>query len=180
MKKPKRFSPIYVYAAKIEKKGQDFGKATISNLVLVPNAIGFIDFEKPATPIIVVDNSNNNEGLVVTRKKFLEKMNSWGPAFEITFEIKVKKFTGQVLYLTDGTRRGDGIPEIFALNNRLEIKTRVKSHNLKLFTQRLEINIWYHISISQKLAIRSRKKVFHELFYHLNIYIYSVLVRSQS
>ena len=78
MKKPKRFSPIYVYAAKIEKKGQDFGKATISNLVLVPNAIGFIDFEKPATPIIVVDNSNNNEGIVVTRKKFLEKMNSWG------------------------------------------------------------------------------------------------------
>ena len=44
LKKPDEYKPIYVYAANIEHNGngKDYGKASISDLVLVPNAKGFI------------------------------------------------------------------------------------------------------------------------------------------
>ena len=42
--KPAEYKPIYVYAANVEHavNGKHYGKATISDLVLVPNAKGFI------------------------------------------------------------------------------------------------------------------------------------------
>ena len=44
LRKPNEYKPIYVYAANIEHNvnGKDYGKASISDLVLVPNAKGFI------------------------------------------------------------------------------------------------------------------------------------------
>lgn len=44
LEKPADYKPIYVYAANVEHavNGKDYGKATISDLVLVPNAKGFI------------------------------------------------------------------------------------------------------------------------------------------
>lgn len=44
-KKPKKYSPIFVYSAKIEEEGKNYGKATISNLEVIPDATGFIDDE---------------------------------------------------------------------------------------------------------------------------------------
>ena len=40
--RPDEYSPIYVYASKIEHDGEDYGKASIKDLVLVPNAKGYI------------------------------------------------------------------------------------------------------------------------------------------
>ena len=158
LEKPKRYFAINVHAAKIEKRGEDFGKATLSSLVLVPNASGFIDDEE-AGNINVADNN------------FLKDIKSWGPTFEITFEIKVKKFSGQVLYLTDGTLRGEGIPEVIAVrigrlyqSGRLEVSTRVHGEVLKIFTKPLKIDVWYHITISQKPSTRSIKKVASRCF----------------
>ena len=155
LEKPDEYSPIYVYAAKIEHSGEDYGKASITNLVLVPNAKGFIDEETTQ------DVGPINDAANTTLLYLIEEIRSWGPAFEITFEIKVKKFTGQVLYLTDGTRTGDGdgIPQVIAVKNRLEVSTRVKGEILKIFTKFLNINVWYHITISQKHSTSSLKKV---------------------
>ena len=151
LEKPDAYSPIYVYAAKIEHSGESYGKASITDLVLVPNAKGFIIEESTEVDI--------NTAFLVTSNNLIEELRSWGPAFEITFEIKVKKFTGQVLYLTDGKRTGDGIPQVIAVKNRLEVSTRVKGEILKIFTKFLNINVWYHITISQKQSTSSLKKV---------------------
>ena len=156
LEKPDEYSPIYVYAAKIEHSGEDYGKASITDLVLIPNAKGFIVEESTE---VVGPINDNNTAFFVTSDNLIEELRSWGPAFEITFEIKVKKFTGQVLYLTDGTRTGDGIPQVIAVKNRLEVKTRVKGEILKIFTKFLNINVWYHITISQKQSTSSLKKV---------------------
>ena len=57
---PKRYSPIFVYAAKIEEEGKNNGKATISNLEVVPNAKGFID--GGTSDIDGGGSSSNNDG----------------------------------------------------------------------------------------------------------------------
>ena len=174
LEKPDEYSPIYVYAANIEHNGngKDYGKASISDLILVPNAKGFISDEISE----IIDPTNgldNNTELAVTNNNFLEDIKSWGPAFEITFELKVKKFSGQVLYLTDGTRRGDGIPQVIAVKNRLEVSTRVNGEILKLLTQILNINVWYHITISQKQSRSDIKNEVKFLCIQQNIEIFS-------
>ena len=158
LEKPDEYSPIYVFAAKIEHPGEDYGKASITDLVLVPNAKGFI-VEESNEVVGPINDVDNNTAFLVTNDNLIEELRTWGPAFEITFEIKVKKFTGQVLYLTDGTRIGDGIPQVMAVKNRLEVSTRVKGEILKILTQILNINVWYHITISQKQSTSSFKKV---------------------
>ena len=155
IRKPDEYSPIYVYASKIEHDGEDYGKASISDLVLVPNAIGFIVDEDPGN----IDVTDDDDSFLVKKNNFLKEIKSWGPTFEITFEINVKEFTGQVLYLTDGTKRGEGIPQVIAVQNRLEVSTRVQGEILKIHTKLLKINVWYHITISQKPSSRSLKKV---------------------
>ena len=168
LEKPDEYSPIYVYAANIEHNanGRDYGKASISDLILVPNAKGFI-FDEMSE---IIDPSN---GLAVTNNNLLEEIKSWGPAFEITFELKVKKFSGQVLYLTDGTRGGDGIPQVIAVKNRLEVSTRVNGEILKLLTKILNINVWYHVTISQKQSRSNIKKVVKFFCIQQNIEIFS-------
>ena len=156
LERPKRYFSINVHAAKIEKPGEDFGKATLSSLVLVPNAVGFIDEDPGNINVAVVDD---DDSFFVKNNNILKEIKSWGPTFEITFEIKVKKFTGQVLYLTTGTIRGGGIPEVIAVKNRLEVSTRVQGEILKIHTKLLNINVWYHITISQKPSSRSLKQV---------------------
>ena len=62
IKRPKRYSPIFVYSAKIEEEGKNNGEATISNLVVVPNAQGFID---DVTDVDIGgggSSSSNNDG----------------------------------------------------------------------------------------------------------------------
>lgn len=168
LEKPDEYSPIYVYAANIEhnENGRDYGKASISDLILVPNAKGFI-FDEMSE---IIDPSN---GLAVTNNNLLEEIKSWGPAYEITFELKVKKFSGQVLYLTDGTRGGDGIPQVIAVKNRLEVSTRVNGEILKLLTKILNINVWYHVTISQKQSRSNSKKVVKFFCIQQNIEIFS-------
>ena len=96
---------------------------------------------------------------MVTKNNFLKEIKTWGPSFEIQFDIKIQQFTGQIVYLTDGTRRGDGIPQVIAVNNRLEVSSRVNGEILKIYTQFLKINVWYHITISQKQSTKSARKV---------------------
>ena len=59
-KKPKRYSPLFVYSAKIEEEGKNYGKATISNLVVIPEATGFIDDSNSGVNEIIVRGPNNN------------------------------------------------------------------------------------------------------------------------
>ena len=58
--KPKRYSPIFVYSAKIEEEGKNYGKATISNLVVIPEATGFIDDSNSGGNEIIVQGPNSN------------------------------------------------------------------------------------------------------------------------
>ena len=174
LEKPDEYSPIYVYAANVEhnENGKDYGKASISDLILVPKAKGFI-FDEISEIIDPTNGLDNNTGIAVTSNNFLKEINSWGPAFEITFELKVKKFSGQVLYLTDGTRAGDGIPQVIAVKNRLEVSTKVNGEILKLLTKILNINVWYHITISQKQSSSNIKKVVKFFCIQQNIEIFS-------
>ena len=61
LEKPADYKQIYVYAANVEHavNGKDYGKATISDLVLVPNAKGFIFDEDKAI-------SNPNVGVTIS------------------------------------------------------------------------------------------------------------------
>ena len=42
LRKPQEYSPVYVFTTKLKHNGDLYGKATISDLVLVPNAKGYI------------------------------------------------------------------------------------------------------------------------------------------
>ena len=59
-KNPKRYSPLFIYSAKIKDEEKNFGKATISNLVVIPQATGFIDDSKSGVNEIIVHGPNDN------------------------------------------------------------------------------------------------------------------------
>ena len=49
-----------VFSAKLKEEENNYGKATISNLVVIPQATGFIDDSKSGVNEIIVQGPNNN------------------------------------------------------------------------------------------------------------------------
>ena len=187
--RPKRYSPIFVYAAKIEEEGKNNGKATISNLEVVPNAKGFID--GGTSDIDGGGSSSNNDGensvneitvydpkgssskfnllfyfliltilaIYIKHKLLLKTVMHWGPSFEIRFRLKVKSFDGQVLHLCTGKETADGVPTVEAINQRIEVTTIVGSKKERFVTRTLETRVWYYIVISQKQSKTNSDRV---------------------
>ena len=165
---PDQYSPIYIYTAKIEKEGKDYGKATISNLVLDPEAKGYIlnEDEKDSKIGITIFGIGGTKGRYDEAISYLftlyveimvEKYNlmkpileSWGPSYEIRFKIRVKRFEGQVLHLCTGRRAEDGVPTVEAINQRLEVTTIIDARPMKFITKKIKQDIWYEVLIKQK------------------------------
>ena len=192
IRKPNEYSPIYVYASKIEHDGEDYGKASISDLVLFQNAKGYILDEDSG----IVDKNisisisgsgvtkgttvifNNFDGkhiaildITVKRYQLLKPtLKSWGPSYEINFNIKVRSFNGQVLHFCTLNKEEDGVPTIEAINHRIEVTTIINGRPMRLVTEQLKLNRWYHTSIKQLRSRRNPDKVCMYFLKYINLY----------
>ena len=107
-------------------------------------------------------------------------LETWGPAYEITFELKVNEFNGQILHLTTNNPRsglcfrnirrwsmikiisiGDGIPTVVASERKvLDVYTDINGKNdVKFSSRKLETDTWYDVTISQKPSEENPKVV---------------------
>ena len=98
IRSPQSYRDVKVYAAK--EKPSD---ALIRN----------IDFNQNPDGTITVEEIN------VVDENLIKELPRWGPSYEISFELKVNRFDGQILHLTRGKDPGDGIPTVVAKNYRL-------------------------------------------------------------
>ena len=74
--------------------------------------------------------------------------------------MKVNKFDGQIIHLTRGRDPGDGIPSVFAANDRLEVYTDINGEDNKKFVSRkIKARKWYYVVISQKPSTKSSRYV---------------------
>ena len=113
-----------------------------------------------------------------------------GPAYEITFELKVNEFNGQILHLTTNNPRsglcfrnirrwsmikiisiGDGIPTVVASERKvLDVYTDINGKNdVKFSSRKLETDTWYDVTISQKPSEDNPKVVCKESFWYENV-----------
>ena len=130
---------VIVYAAK-----ENPADALIRNTDFIQNPSGNIDVEeiKPG------------------QENVIEELPEWGPSYEISFELKVNKFDGQIIHLTRGRNPGDGIPTVFAANDRLEVYTDINGEDDKKFVSRkIKARKWYYVVISQKPSTKSSRDV---------------------
>ena len=116
-------------------------------------------------------------------------LKTWGPAYEITFELKVNEFDGQILHLTTNNPRsglclrnifrwwskiisaGDGIPTVVASERKvLDVYTDINGKNdVKFSSRKLETDTWYDVTISQKPSEDNPKVVCKESFWYENV-----------
>ena len=130
---------VIVYAAK-----ENPADALIRNTDFIQNPSGNIDVEeiKPG------------------QEDVIQELPKWGPSYEISFELKVNKFDGQIIHLTRGRNPGDGIPTVFAANDRLEVYTDINGEDDKKFVSRkIKARKWYYVVISQKPSTKSSRDV---------------------
>ena len=130
---------VIVYAAK-----ENPADALIRNTDFIQNPSGNIDVEeiKPG------------------QEDVIQELPKWGPSYEISFELKVNKFDGQIIHLTRGRNPGDGIPTVFAANDRLEVYTDINGEDDKKFVSRkIKARKWYYVVISQKPSTKSSRYV---------------------
>ena len=104
--------------------------------------------------------SNNSGPKEIVPGGKIKEIPTWGPSYEISFELKVNKFDGQIIHLTRGRNPGDGIPTVFAANNRLEVYTDINGEDDKKFVSRkIKARKWYYVVISQKPSTKSSRYV---------------------
>ena len=130
---------VIVYAAK-----ENPADALIRNTDFIQNPSGNIDVEeiKPG------------------QEDVIQELPKWGPSYEISFELKVNKFDGQIIHLTRGRNPGDGIPTVFAANDRLEVYTDINGEDDKKFVSRkIKARKWYYVVISQKPSAENQRVV---------------------
>ena len=130
---------VIVYAAK-----ENPADALIRNTDFIQNPSGNIDVEeiKPG------------------QEDVIQELPKWGPSYEISFELKVNKFDGQIIHLTRGRDPGDGIPTVFAANDRLEVYTDINGEDDKKFVSRkIKARKWYYVVISQKPSAENQRVV---------------------
>ena len=112
------------------------------------------------------DGTITVEEIKPDKDKIIQELPKWGPSYEISFELKVNKFDGQIIHLTRGRDPGDGIPTINAANDRLEVYTDINGEDNKKFVSRkIKARKWYYVVISQKPSAKNPKVVisrFHE------------------
>ena len=110
--------------------------------------------------------SNNSGPKEIVPGGKIKEIPTWGPSYEISFELKVNKFDGQIIYLTNEQNPGDGVPTVVAADNRLEIYTDINGVDDKKFiTREIKARKWYYVVISQKPSAKNPKVVisrFHE------------------
>ena len=83
----------------------------------------------------------------------------WGPSYLVIFKMKLRQFSGQVIYF--GTEVGEGVPSVVASRNKkLDITTTIRGKEISASTKTLKTNTEYTISISQKPSSRNRKQVY--------------------
>ena len=90
---------------------------------------------------------------------------SWGPAYEVTLDLKINKWSypdnyGQILQFTEGggcCNLGQRVPGLWTAKGQRQILVSFDTVRLIPFT--LEIGKWYNIYISKK-----REKVCISLF----------------
>ena len=58
---------------------------------------------------------------------FSEVFTQWGPAYVITFEVRITQFDGQLVYF--GTKNGDSVPSVVAKNNNHKSNNRNENIN---------------------------------------------------
>ena len=130
---------VIVYAAK-----ENPADALIRNTDFIQNPSGNIDVEeiKPG------------------QEDVIQELPKWGPSYEISFELKVNKFDGQIIHLTRGRDPGDGIPTVNAANDRLEVYTDINGEDNKKFVSRkIKARKWYYVVISQKPSTKNSRYV---------------------
>ena len=79
---PHKHEDVEAYAAKDEP----IADALIRNLNFIPNPTGYI------TP----------DFIDVERGNLLTTLPRWGPRYEISFDVQIEDFSGEVLHLTTG------------------------------------------------------------------------------
>ena len=145
IRSPKSYTNVKAYAAK--EKPAD---ALIRNPFFDPNPDGTITVEEIKPDV----------------DKIIQELPKWGPSYEISFELKVNKFDGQIIHLTNEQNPGDGVPTVVAADNRLEIYTDINGVDDKKFiTREIKARKWYYVVISQKPSAKNPKVVisrFHE------------------
>ena len=107
---------------------------------------------------------NNPSGTIEPVSNIIEEketpertLPSWGPSYLVIFKVKLTSFSGQVIYF--GTKGDYGVPSVVATNNRLEITSKIHGKKVSLYTDVLEINVDYTVTISQKPSSEYRRKV---------------------
>ena len=78
---------------------------------------------------------------------FSEVFTQWGPAYVITFEVRITQFDGQLVYF--GTKNGDSVPSVVAKNNKLIITTFVHGKEIEISSEEIKTNTKYTVTISQ-------------------------------
>ena len=102
------------------------------------------------------------DGESIGNNRLLDTLPSWGPEFQITFDIKMTSFAGSnyksIISFTSNPGHccdvGDRIPAILLKmdTKQLHVGTQIDSNgNSWANSKRVEINTWYNLKITQKL-----------------------------
>ena len=123
------------------------------------------------------------DGESIGNNRLLDTLPSWGPEFQISFDIKMTSFAGSyyksIISFTNNPGHccavGERIPAIFLKidTKQLHVGTQIDSNgNSWANSKRVEINTWYNLKITQKLDSSDGKVCTY--LYLLHIYLLNV------
>ena len=161
---PSELKNVKAYAAK-PKIGKQHGEAQIRDIKFDNSPSGRIE-----------DGSNNGIFIItkpsqvirVGKDKLVEELDQLGPSFDINFEVKIKKFKGQVLQLTSEGFRESPILAVKALRRKLFFHVKILNNFVKFSTRRLRKNVWYKIVMSYKFTKRGQRLVEFTFFKNID------------
>lgn len=152
--KPTVFKNVEAYAAKPER-GKQHGIAQIRAIRFDNSPSGKIKDES-STGIFII--TKPSQVIQVGKDKLVRELDQLGPSFDINFEVKIKKFKGQVLQLTSGFRESP-VLAVKALRKKLYFHVKISNKFVKFSTRRLRKNVWHKIVMSYKFTKRGRRLV---------------------
>ena len=155
MYNPSEFKNVKAYAAK-PKRGKQHGVAQIRAIKFDNSPSGRIKDESTNGIFIITEPS---QVIRVGKDKLVEELDQLGPSFDINFEVKIKKFKGQVLQLTSEGFRESPILAVKALRRKLYFHVKILNKFVKFSTRGLRKNVWYKIVMSYKFTKRGQRLV---------------------